>query len=66
MKKTIEEILSELTDRVTVKFNLDMQDALAAVAQSRIADRLVREGNREDLSVDELAEILYNEIATAE
>lgn len=66
MKKTMEEILSELTDRVAVKFNLDMQDALAVVAQSKVADHLVRNGNREDMSVDKLAEILYKEIATAE
>lgn len=43
-----------------------MQEALAAVAQSKIANELSDYGNKDNLSVDQISQKLYNEIAMVE
>lgn len=62
----IEEILSELVMRVASYFNIDPQEALSAVATSRLANELSRDGNVHHLSVDELSRRIYTEISRAE
>lgn len=66
MKASIENILSELVNNVAKHFNLDFQDALAAVAQSDLANELCLNGNDQNRSIEELCAKLYDEIANAE
>lgn len=66
MDTSVEQILSELVIRVAEHFNLEPHDALAAVAQSKLANELTNDGNVRNLSVDELCSELYDEIARGE
>lgn len=66
METSIEKILSELVSKVAKHFNLDPQDALAAVAQSGLANELSHSGNVRNLSFDQLCEEIYDEIANGE
>lgn len=61
-----EEIISELVMRVATYFKLDAMEALSAVASSRLANKLSREGNQQNLTIDELSERIYAEISRAE
>ncbi|MDE6485357.1 MAG: hypothetical protein K2L14_08190 [Duncaniella sp.] len=61
-----EKILSELTIRVRQHFRLDNREAIAAVCMSRIGNELSARGNVKNLSIDELSEELFQEIALAE
>ena len=63
MDTSIDKILSELVIKVIEHFNMNPQDALAAVAQSRLANELSRDGNSRNLSIEELCSELYDEIA---
>lgn len=47
-------------------FNIRGEDALAAVAQSKLANELAEYGNKDGLTLEELSEKLYREIAMAE
>ena len=64
--ENIEKILSELVMRVASNFKIDIQDALAAVATSSLANKLSRDGNIGNLSIDELSERIFTEISKAE
>lgn len=66
MNDQIEKILSMLVVNVSEHFGFNTQEALAAVAQSKIANELSDNGNKADLSIDQLSQKLYNEIAMAE
>lgn len=66
MDTSIDKILSELVIKVIEHFNINPQDALAAVAQSRLANELSRDGNTRNLSIEELCSELYDEIAKGE
>lgn len=66
MDTSVEQILSELVIRVAEHFNLEPHDALAAVAQSKLANELTNDGNVRNLSADELCSELYDEIARGE
>ncbi|MDE5970133.1 MAG: hypothetical protein K2K27_03375 [Muribaculaceae bacterium] len=66
MELSIEKILSELVFRVAKQFNLDLQDALGVVAQSKLANELANNSQPINKSIDELSNNLYKEIASAE
>ncbi|MDE6436529.1 MAG: hypothetical protein K2K69_03360 [Muribaculaceae bacterium] len=66
MKTKIENILSDLVIKTAEHFQLAPQDALAAVAQSGLADELSRNGNVRNLSIEQLCQELYAEISRAE
>ena len=66
ISEKIEDILSELVMRVATYFKIDVMDALSAVASSRLANTLSREGNQQNLTIDELSERIYAEISRAE
>lgn len=66
MGMTIEKILSELTIKTAKHFNLDKEDAIAVVAQSRVANNLIQHGSSIKSSVDDLCLELYEEIANGE
>ena len=66
MDTSIEKILAELVINVSDHFDLEPQDALAAVAQSRVANELSSEGNVHNRSLDQLCQELYDEISKAE
>ena len=65
MNTTVEQFLSELVIKTAKHFSLDMQDALAAVAQSKLANELSNNGNISNLTTDQLCDQLYDEIANA-
>ena len=60
-----EKILSELVLRIENHFNLDPMDALEAVALSKIGNRIAQGEYDHRLTLDQLAEELYREVATA-
>lgn len=64
--ENIEQVLSELVVRVASYFKIDMLDALSAVATSKLANKLSRDGNTGNLSIDELSERIFTEISKAE
>ena len=66
MHTSVEYILSELVIRVADYFNFDPQDALAAVAQSKLANELTRDGNVRNMSIEQLSSEICNEIARGE
>ncbi|MDE6669057.1 MAG: hypothetical protein K2K26_05190 [Muribaculaceae bacterium] len=66
MENPIEKLLAELVFKVADHFNLDAQEALAVVAQSKLANELSRNGNCYNLTLNQLSEKLYDEIAKAE
>lgn len=66
MDTTIEKMLAELVNKVSEHFNLESHEALAAVAQSKLANDLSSVGNEKNLSFDELCRQLYDEIAKGE
>ncbi len=61
-----EQILSELTIRVRERFNLSSREAVAAVCMSRLGNEIHAFGNPRNLSIDELSDELFREIAHAE
>lgn len=63
---SIESILSELVIKTAGHFGLESSEALAAVAQSRLADELCSHGNLRNLTIDQLCSELFDEIARAE
>ena len=65
MENSIEKILSELVIKTAKHFNIDPQDALAAVTQSNLANELCHKGNVNNLTIEQLCEMLYKEIAMA-
>ena len=66
METSIEKILTELVGKVAKHFNLDLPDALAAGAHSRVAKELSLSGNVRNLSLDQLCVEIYDEIANGE
>ncbi len=62
----IEKLLGELVVNVAEHFNLSGEDALAAVALSKLANELAEHGNVQNLTLEELSEQLYKEISMAE
>lgn len=66
MDTSIEKILLELVARVAEHFKFDSEDALAAVAQSRMANELALVGNVRNLSMEQICSEICNEIAVAE
>ncbi len=66
MNNPIEKILSTLVIRVSEHFGFDVQEALAAVAQSKTADELSKHGNDANLSIDQICMKLFNEIANGQ
>lgn len=66
METNIEKILSELLIRVKEHFNLSGGDALASVAESHLANELSEKGNVKNLTIDELSQKLFLEIARGE
>lgn len=63
---SVENILSELVIKTAGHFGLESDEALAAVAQSRLADELSSHGNHRNLTIEQLCSELFNEIARAE
>ncbi len=61
-----EKLLIALMINVEKHFNIRGEDALAAVAQSKLANDLAEYGNKDGLTLEELSEKLYKEIAMAE
>ncbi len=61
-----EKILSELVIRVKNHFNLTSRDAIAAVCRSPLGNDIHEYGNKDNLTIDELAEIMFRQIANAE
>ncbi|MDE5794897.1 MAG: hypothetical protein K2I08_09270 [Muribaculaceae bacterium] len=61
----IEQILSTLVERVANYFHMDLQDALEAVATSKLANKLSKEGNKDNLSIEEMSDLIYKEISLA-
>ena len=66
MEIPIDQLLSELVFKVAEHFNLDNQEALEAVALSKLANELTENGNCCKLTLNELSEQLYAEIAKGE
>lgn len=67
MDISVEKLLCELVFKVAEHFGINSQDALAAVALSKIANDLSSgNGNVSKLSMDQICEMLYREIANAE
>ncbi|MDE6636627.1 MAG: hypothetical protein K2K32_00165 [Muribaculaceae bacterium] len=62
----IEQILYSLVKNVAEYFHMDMQDALEAVATSGLANKLSKEGNTNNFSLEELSNLIYKEISLAE
>ena len=62
----IEKLLEALMFNVQEHFNLSGEDALAAVALSKVANELAEYGNVHNLTLEELSGKLYKEIAMAE
>lgn len=65
MDTKVENLLSELVMRTSKHFNMELFDALAAVAQSGVADALAEKGNPDDVSIEELSDRLFYEISHA-
>lgn len=63
METNIANILSELVISTAKHFNLSSEDAIAAVAQSHIANELATAGNIGNLTQEQLCNRLFNEIA---
>lgn len=63
MDKIIENLLTEFVTRVSEKFKLDFEDALAAVSQTKIANDLAAKGNHDNRSAEELCAELFDEIS---
>lgn len=66
METNIDKILTELLVRVKEHFNLSSSDALASVAESPLANELSKKGNIWKMSIDELSQRLFLEIARGE
>lgn len=66
MDISIDKILSELVLKVARHFNLPPQEAVAVVAQSKLANELSSNGNIANKSLDQLSSELYEEIAKAQ
>lgn len=64
MDKNIESILVKFVNEVRRHFNLDFVDALAAVSESKVANRIVSTGDLEGHSPEKLCEQLFEEIAS--
>ncbi len=62
----IDKLLGELVVNVAEHFNLSGEDALAAVALSKLANELAEHGNVHNLTLEELSEQLYKEISRPE
>lgn len=65
MDRSIEEILSILVIKVADHFGFEMQDAIAAVAESKTAEELTAHGEKENMSIEQICQKLYNEISLA-
>ncbi len=63
MDLSIEDILCELVIRVQNHFRCEPIVALAAVAKSKLANKLNTQGNGSQLSLDQLANQLYSDLA---
>lgn len=63
---SIEKILSELTIKTARHFNLENEDAIAVVAQSKVANNLSEQGSSINSRLDDLCLELYEEIANGE
>ncbi len=61
--KNIESLLILLVNRASEHFDLNFEDALAAVSQSKLANDLVAHGNPDNLSSDDLCNALFDEIS---
>lgn len=66
MEKSIEKILSQLVNRTANHFNLGNDEALAIVAQSRLANELTAHGNIRNLVMEDMCAELFEEIAKGE
>lgn len=66
MDTSIDEILTTLVFKVAEHFGFEPQEALAAVAQSEVANDLSKRGNISNLSLDQICQKLYKEISMAE
>lgn len=65
MDNSIDLLLTTLVFKVAEHFGFEPQEALAAVAQSHIADEISK-GNLADVPLDQLCQRLYKEISMAE
>ena len=63
MDKIIENLLIDFVKKTSEHFNLDFEDALAAVSQSKVANDLVAYGIPENRTTEELYRVLFNEIS---
>lgn len=63
MENLIEDLLIDFVNNTSEHFNLDFEDALAAVSQTKVANNLVDHGIPDNKSTDELLSDLFDEIA---
>jgi len=66
MDNSIDHFLTTLVFKVAEHFGFEPQEALAAVAQSRVADEISKQGNLANLSLEQTCQRLYKEISMAE
>lgn len=66
MDTSIDQFLTTLVFRVAEHFGFEPQEALAAVAQSQVAEELSKHGNQANLSLDQICQKLFKEISMAE
>lgn len=63
MQDKIENILVEMVNRASERFNLGFEDALAAVCHSKVANDLASNGNLRHRSIDALCSELFDAIS---
>lgn len=63
MDKIIEDLLFEFVVKASERFNLNYEDALAAVCHSKVANDLAAFGKPENRSNEELCKELFEEIS---
>lgn len=66
MDKLIENLLSEMIVRAADHFNLDKQEAMALVAQSRVANELCTNCNVKNIAIEDICQTLFDEISKGE
>lgn len=66
MDNPINQFLTNLVFKVAEHFGFEPQEALAAVAQSQIADEISKQESLDNVSFDQTCQRLYKEISMAE
>lgn len=64
--ENIEDVLIELVGRVAHQFQMTPQEALEVVSMAKITNDISNSDKLEGMSLDEITEVLFKEIALAE